>query len=82
MASCWAHTHDNDDTMPNPWTSKNPFMSMWLSAANKSAATARGKANAAAKRQIATAQADAMRQFLDFWAPLAATPRTRKKARR
>jgi hypothetical protein len=69
-------------TMRNPWTSKNPFMSMWLSAANRSAGTARGKATAAARRQVATAQADAMRQFLDFWAPLAATPRPRKKARR
>lgn len=34
--------------MPNPWTKKNPFMSMWLSgsAANR----ARGRAMAAAKR--------------------------------
>jgi hypothetical protein len=68
--------------MRNPWTSKNPFMSMWLSAANKSAGTARGQATAAAKREIASAQADAMRQFLAFWAPQPATPRSRKKARR
>jgi len=68
--------------MRNPWTSKNPFMSMWLSAANTSAGTARGIAAAAAKRQIASVQADAMRQFLDFWAPQAAGVRSRKKARR
>jgi hypothetical protein len=68
--------------MRNPWTSKNPFMSMWLSAANRSAGTARGLAAAAAKRQVASAQADAMRQFLDFWAPQAPTVRSRKKARR
>ena len=68
--------------MRNPWTSKNPFMSMWLSAANKAAGTARGTATAAAKRHIATAQADAMRQLLDFWAPQPATVRPRKKARR
>jgi hypothetical protein len=68
--------------MRNPWTSKNPFMSMWLSAANRTAGTARGQATAAAKRQVASAQADAMRQFLDFWAPQAAKPRARKKARR
>lgn len=68
--------------MRNPWTSKNPFMSMWLSAANKSAGTARAKATAAAKRQIAVSQADVLQQFLDFWAPKAATPRARKKARR
>lgn len=47
--------------MANPWTRKNPFMSMWLSAANKSAAAARGTATRAAKRQVATAQGDAMR---------------------
>ncbi|MEJ8834827.1 hypothetical protein [Ramlibacter sp. AN1133] len=57
-------------------------MSMWLSAANQTAGTARATAAAAAKRQVASAQADAMRQFLDFWAPLSAAPRTRKKARR
>jgi hypothetical protein len=68
--------------MNNPWTSKNPFMSMWLSAANRTAGTARGKANATAKRQVATAQAEVMRQFLDFWAPKAAAPKARKKARR
>lgn len=68
--------------MPNPWTSKNPFMSLWLSAANKAAGTARGKATAAARRQIATAQTDTMRQFLDLWAPQAAPPRSRRKAPR
>ena len=68
--------------MSNPWIRKNPLMSMWLSAANRSAGTARGKATAAARRQIATAQADAMRQFLDFWTPKPAKPVTRKKARR
>jgi len=68
--------------MPNPWTSKNPFMSMWLSAANRSAGAARGTATTAARRQIATAQAETMRQFLDFWAPRPPTPRPRKKARR
>jgi hypothetical protein len=28
--------------MANPWTKKNPFMSMWLSAANAWAGAARG----------------------------------------
>ena len=74
-----AHPHKKQAFMPNPWTRKNPFMSMWLSAANKSGATARGKATGAARRQIATAQADALRQVLDFWAPQAATPRPRKQ---
>jgi len=75
-------TSRNAGIMRNPWTSKNPFMSMWLSAANTTAASARGVATAAAKRQVASAQADAMRQFLDFWAPKPAPARSRKKARR
>ena len=79
--------------MSNPWTKKNPMMSMWLSAANRSAGVARGKASSAARRQIATtqaeamrqiatAQAEAMRQILDFWTLQPAKPTRRKKARR
>jgi hypothetical protein len=68
--------------MPNPWLRKNPFMSIWLTAANRSAGIARGKATSAAKAQIATAQAEAMRQFLDFWTLQPAKPASRKKARR
>jgi hypothetical protein len=38
--------------MSNPWLKKNPFMSMWLSGANRMAASVRGQAAAQAKRQI------------------------------
>lgn len=69
--------------MKNPWTSKNPFMSMWLSAFNRSAGMARGKATSEARRQVATAQANSLQQFLDLWtlqpARIPTTPR--KKAR-
>jgi hypothetical protein len=81
-ASCSTADPPNAGNMSNPWTSKNPFMSMWLSAANRSAGIARGKATSAAKRQIAAAQTDAMRQVLDFWSPQPARPASRKKARR
>ncbi len=37
--------------MANPWTKKNPLMSMWLSAANAWAGAARGLAAAARKRR-------------------------------
>jgi len=37
--------------MSNPWLKKNPFMSMWLSAANRMA----GQATAQAKRQVSAA---------------------------
>lgn len=40
--------------MKNPWLKKNPFMSIWLSGANKVAGAARGKAAAAIKREAAT----------------------------
>jgi hypothetical protein len=63
----------------NPWTKKNPFMSMWLSSANKVMGAARGQASAAAKRQLALTQAEATRQVIDFWTEPA---RPRKKPRR
>ena len=68
--------------MANPWTKKNPFMSMWLSSANSVMGSARAKATAAAKRQVASAQADATKQVLDFWSGKAAVPTARKKSRR
>ena len=38
--------------MANPWTKKNPLLSLWLSAANAWAGAARGAMTAAAKRQM------------------------------
>jgi hypothetical protein len=37
--------------MSNPWTKKNPLMSLWLSGANSLANRARGHATAIAKRE-------------------------------
>ncbi|KQP37935.1 hypothetical protein [Pseudorhodoferax sp. Leaf274] len=72
--------------MRNPWTKKNPMMSMWLSAANKAVGSARGQATAATKRQLATTQTEATRSVLDFWtgatAKPAAKPAAKRKARR
>jgi hypothetical protein len=45
--------------MTNPWLKKNPFMSMWLSAANRAAGAWRGQAMAEAKRQMKTAISEA-----------------------
>ncbi len=53
--------------MRNPWTTKNPFMSAWLSGANRVAGAARGQARAAAKREVASAQTEMSRQIIDFW---------------
>ena len=67
--------------MANPWTKKNPLMSMWLSAANKAAGSARGQATAAVKRQAATARSDATRQILHFWTGGLAKPAPKKRRR-
>jgi hypothetical protein len=68
--------------MRNPWTKKNPLMSMWLSAANRAVASARGQLSAAGKRQVAAAQAEAARQVVDPWTGKTARKSSRKKARR
>ena len=48
---------------------KNPFMSMWLSAANSVANTARGQATRQARRNAsaAAAQAQAGSSLFSFW---------------
>lgn len=67
--------------MRNPWTTKNPFMSAWLSTANKVAGSARGQATAAAKRNVATMQAEAAQQVVDFWSGKTATKAAPAKKR-
>ena len=58
--------------MKNPWLKKNPFLSMWMSAANRAAVTARAHGAAAIKREAARASRSATsagtKQVLDFWA--------------
>lgn len=69
--------------MRNPWTKKNPFMSMWLSGANAVAGSVRGRATAVAKRQAATAMTKGVKQVADFWTGGSVTsPPAKKKKRR
>ena len=71
--------------MSNPWLKKNPFMSMWLSAANSAASTARGHAAVGARRQSQAVIAQATNDVMSFWTrALGATPkpRTRRKTKR
>jgi hypothetical protein len=79
------HHCQQEQTMRNPWLAKNPFMSAWLSAANRTAGTVRGHATAAAKREVASAQTAATQQVIDFWTGKsfanAAPSRNRKKKR-
>ena len=66
--------------MSNPWLKKNPFMSMWLSGANRMA----GLATAQAKRQISAAVTkatnDNLKAVLGATAP--ASPKAKPKRRR
>lgn len=46
--------------MSNPWLKKNPFMSLWLSAANRVAGTVRSQTLAQARRQVNAVIAEAV----------------------
>lgn len=65
--------------MANPWLKRNPFMSMWLTAANRAASGARQQAGRAARRQVAAAQTEVLRQMVDLWA---GTPKTKAGRKR
>jgi hypothetical protein len=70
--------------MKNLWLKKNPFMSMWLSGANKVTGAARGQAAAAIKREATDVSKDAAastKQVLDFWRAALGGP-TKPKAKK
>jgi hypothetical protein len=71
--------HESENEMSNPWSKKNPLMSMWLSAVNRGTGAARGQAVAAAKRQVALNNAEAARQIVDFWSGMGLKPAPIKK---
>jgi hypothetical protein len=64
--------------MKNPWTKKNPFLSMWLSGANAVAGRARGQASAAVARQQAEATNQAVRFWTGAWFGTGKKPRRRR----
>jgi hypothetical protein len=66
------NTNRRRKEMANPWLKKNPFMSMWLSAANGVAGTVRGQATAQAKRNLKAAMAE----------PKAPAPKAKPKRKR
>ncbi len=72
--------------MSNPWLKKNPFMSMWLSGANKVMSSARGQASAAVKREANKASAamteTAAEQVRDFWTNTLTKPPAPARKRR
>ncbi|SNT24748.1 hypothetical protein SAMN06265795_11917 [Noviherbaspirillum humi] len=68
--------------MKNPWTKKNPFLSMWLSGANAVAGAGRSRAKAGAKRAGQAAIAEGVKQAADFWTGAWLQPPKKKKRRR
>ena len=72
--------------MSNPWLKKNPFMSLWLSGANKVMASARTQATSAAKREATKAAeavtAAATQQVAEFWMRTLAKPPVATRKRR
>jgi hypothetical protein len=66
--------------MSNPWTKKNPWMSLWLSGANTVLGSARAAWLREAHRQNQVFVRESRRLVADFW--LGPTPARRKKRRR
>ena len=56
--------------MKNPWTKKNPFMSIWLSSANSVAGAARGRIAAEGRRQSTAARKEMSKQVYSFWSDM------------
>ncbi len=61
---------------------KNPFMSMFLSGANRVANTARGHATAAVKREAAKNTSQMTKAWTDAMLSPVAAPRKKKRARK
>jgi len=68
--------------MKNPWTKKNPFLSMWLSGANAIAGSARSRVLAESRRQTSTAITKGAKQMTDFWTGALLTPPPKRKKKR
>ena len=65
--------------MSNPFTKKNPFMSLWLSGANKVAGTGRGLWQAAARKQQSAMIREADKMTTSFWTEALKKPSSRKR---
>jgi hypothetical protein len=68
-----------ESVMSNPFTKKNPFMSMWLSGANRIAGTGRGLWQAAARKQQAAMIREAGKNATSFWTGALKTPSSNKR---
>lgn len=65
--------------MSNPLMKKNPFMSLWLSHANRALAVGSSLWRAEARRQQKAAMAETNRLMASFWTDALKKPRTRSR---
>lgn len=69
--------------MSYPWLKRNPFMSMWLSGANRIAGSMRSHATAQAKRQTNAAMTnmttEGMKTWMDALSPVGSKKRPKKR---
>ena len=68
--------------MNNPWLAKNPFLSMWMTAANSMLGYARGHAFNYARQQQTAMMNEAGKAILAFWSGAALVPQPAKRKRR
>lgn len=68
--------------MKNPWTKKNPLLSMWLSGANAVGGSVRGRVTAETKRQAATMMTKGAKQMASFWSGALVAPPVKKRKKR
>uniref|UniRef100_UPI003F4950E0 hypothetical protein n=1 Tax=Cupriavidus taiwanensis TaxID=164546 RepID=UPI003F4950E0 len=69
--------------MKNLWNKKNPFMSMWLSNANRIAGATRGRMTTEGKRAASNAMTEGARQIVAAWSDaLTATKPAKRRKRR
>ena len=76
------NTRGASDIAKNPWLKKNPFMSMWLSGANRVAGTVRGHATGQAKRQATTIARNATTETMRLWTSMLTGAKSAKKRKR
>ena len=68
--------------MANPWTKKNPAMSLFLSGANAWAGKARGMWTKEARQQHAAAMSAGAKQVASFWTAALKPPASGGKKRK
>jgi hypothetical protein len=68
--------------MSNPWLKKNPFMSMWLSTANRLAGSIRGQATAQVKRQLRATATEVANENVKLWTSALTGPTAKKTRKR